>query len=555
MRNLKRLGSILLAATMMVSLCCTQAFAADGDTPVKVVKYDVFQIFTGDYANSTSTTQGAAELTGETLSNIKWGKNGTGAADTLVANEVLEELQGVTADKEQDVGDGTANRDKLAVITKYVDLTSEPFATNLTLDEVRQLEVASGYYLVQAVKDTIPDGQAYPTYTVQVLEDKIDLNPKTDTVEVTKKTQYTNVDGEPVDGKKGEAAIGDTVTFTIESKLPHNLHDYEQYYWMLTDTMSEGLTWSGEASIVSATIGTKDVKANLVVSATKNSDNKITMELTDVKALNAADDEVVKIVYTAVINDKAKLGTNENTNSVQLTYSNNPNDSSDGKKYTGKTVEGTDETKTETWLTGLTVKFATKQGTPMTGAKFTLTGDNINETVQITEKFVEDADGTYYKLTKGTYTTVAPEESTKDQYESTETKYAKKHEIITGNTTSGTTVEATIDSNGFLSIGGLKSGTYTLKNTKVPAGYNLADDITFTITFDETNLFSTTSDKVSETPAEWFYTEIEVGSGTTLPETGGTGTTMFYIGGAVLVLAGAAVLFLKLRKKDSDVAA
>ena len=83
---------------------------------------------------------------------------------------------------------------------------------------------------------------------------------------------------------------------------------------------------------------------------------------------------------------------------------------------------------------------------------------------------------------------------------------------------------------------GLANGTYTLVETTVPAGYNKAADTNITIA--EHNY---TAANLSQTA------EIENNTGTELPSTGGIGTTIFYIIGAILVIGAGVVLVTRRR--------
>lgn len=116
------------------------------------------------------------------------------------------------------------------------------------------------------------------------------------------------------------------------------------------------------------------------------------------------------------------------------------------------------------------------------------------------------------------------------QLKNTAGKYA---EVVSGYftgwsdaTTSNTTL--TSNSEGKFSIIGLDADTYTLVETKAPTGYIKADPKNVTIT--NANAIV----QVENTPGEL------------LPETGGMGTTLFYVAGGVLVL-GAFVVLMKKR--------
>lgn len=585
----RRLGSFVLAAMMALCLC-VPALAAEGASRIT---YDVFQIFTGQYADSESGGQGAGDLAGETLSNVKWGKNGklpAGAAiGDAVDDAILAELDalvnkdadGNAADQgEQNTGD--VNRKRLEVIKKYVDLESAPLrAAVASIDDVKALTLDNGYYLVRVTPGSVSDGEVYPTYTVAVLNNHIEnFKPK------GLEGGVPSIDKKTGDGtqSKNDAAIGDVVQFTVTSTLPTNLHDYYEYFWAVTDTMSEGLTWAAakgvdanSAGVVSAKIDDTDVTDILYVGA-KAADGKILMGFQNILAIKdgsdavvAHDGSVVTIVYQAIVNDSAKIASDANTNEVKLEYSHDPNHSGDGTtpndpdnpptpkpdNPTGGTVEG-ENTKTQTWITGLTVEHFNTKGTPLTGSEFKLTGDDINTTIKYTSSFRAPAEGetaTYYKLKNGSYTSAAPvtegEGKNDDQYESTTPGFVREDVLVTVNETP-TEVTAVIDDNGCLTITGLKSGTYKLQNTKIPNGYNLAEDIDFVISFDETNLFSSNNELVEERTPEWFYVTLIAGSGTLLPETGGDGVYLLYGGGIALLIAAVAVVVIRNKKKSES---
>ena len=122
----------------------------------------------------------------------------------------------------------------------------------------------------------------------------------------------------------------------------------------------------------------------------------------------------------------------------------------------------------------------------------------------------------------------------------------------------------TTGTDGLAWVAGLDAGTYELYETKAPVGYNrVKDPITIVI--------AATLDKGEDTPALTALT-IKVGSGAaedgnmaggtvtttvqnnagaTLPETGGIGTTLFYILGGLLVV-GAAVLLVTRKRMGAE---
>ena len=170
-----------------------------------------------------------------------------------------------------------------------------------------------------------------------------------------------------------------------------------------------------------------------------------------------------------------------------------------------------------------------KSETKVYTAKFTVTKQDDKKQPLAGAGFVlKNADGDYYfKSTNGVVSWV--------------TLADDKDETIKAAITAGTITENTSNAQGAVpAFTGLANGTYTLVESTVPAGYNKAKDSTFTV-------------------AEHDYTAanleqgatVENKEGTALPSTGGMGTTIFYIIGAILVVGAGVILATRRRmKKD-----
>ena len=128
----------------------------------------------------------------------------------------------------------------------------------------------------------------------------------------------------------------------------------------------------------------------------------------------------------------------------------------------------------------------------------------------------------------------------------------------------------TSDANGLFKVIGLDDGTYHLKETKAPAGYNLlTNDITVVITAATTNGQSWTDGDAAKALTALSVTAdgkngsvddnkgigsitIANNKGATLPSTGGMGTTLFYVLGSILVLGAVVLLVSKKRMNAID---
>lgn len=535
MRRTKKFASLLLALIMVFSLGIT-AFAEENTHT-----YEIYQIFTGDYSEGI-------------LSNVKWGKNGTGTEKEAVDSKILDELEAVAG--------SASDTAQLAVINKYANLSTDPYTSGTA---TRYENLPNGYYLVKDQDETQnTENGFYTLYVVKVVNGTLEFNPKGDVPEAEKKIVEGN---NKVD--VNEASIGDTVNYEITGTLPTNFDDYNTYYYVFTDTLSKGLTYNNDVKV---TVGGVDVTKYFYVNASAYSATNgttITVGIQDIKALDLLDgvtvtkDSEIVVTYSAVLNENAVIAGEGNPNDVKLTYSNDPNNSGTGATTPPKEnpdkpspVHPTGETPKDqvvTYTTELTILKKNDEGKVLPGAEFTLTGDGVNIVLVTAEKFAESADGEYWKLKNGTYTTTAPDDETdnSEDYDSTTTKYSKTVEITAkGTGKTETSVVGVVDEGGHVTFTGLGAGTYTITETKTPAGYNTIAPITFTLTFDaKTKTFVSGNEDVVVGADNKLDTTIVNEKGATLPETGGMGTTIFYVIGSVLVLGAAVLLIVKRRMR------
>lgn len=583
MKRIKKLASILLAMVMVLGMTMT-TFAADtGDTPqkpdFKIEKqdYSIYQIFTGDYSDGV-------------LSNVKWGQNAKIPAGSAVGEKVptttLEELEKVynKDDKEED-NYNLADVEQLAVITKFADLTTDALATS---DKAEFTGLTPGYYLISGKVTYSEDGEftegvnvEETLYVVRVTDGSIVFQPKVGVPSVDKKIVDTDMTKTPdADGNypteevdTNEASIGDTVSYKITGTLPTNLDVYKTYTLLFTDNLSAGLTYNNDLKVEvvngeSAVVATDYFWNNAPQSAEGNS-TEIKVGIEDVKALNLIDgltvtkDTKIVVTYSATLNKDAEIGgTVGNENDVKLNYSNNPNNSGNGATEPPTTPKEpttpsgvTPVKKVTTFVTELKIHKVDEDGKVLANVEFALTGAGFDVKKEEREVYELDPDGTFWKLKDGTFTTTAPtvtgdETDNSDKYVSTTAKYAKVVKVTYVEDTTKPLIEQIVktDANGDLTFTGLGAGEYVLTETGTPAGYNTLDPIEFQITFDKaTDKFASNNDSIKLGENNTFTTEITNYKGSLLPSTGGIGTTIFYVVGAVLAIGAGILLVTKKR--------
>lgn len=299
---------------------------------------------------------------------------------------------------------------------------------------------------------------------------------------------------------KTNADVGQTVTYTITGKVPDST-GFDTYIYTIEDTMSDGLTFNRDSLKVK--VGNTDVTAD-------TSKCEITYDGTtapntfkvSIIVKNCTVGDPIEVTYNATVNEKAIAKVSENK--AKLTYSNDPTDSEHKattpaetvKVYTSKIVIDKFESGNET--------------TKLEGAEFVL----------------------YKEVTPEGDTT-----ATKQYYKWNEEN--KKVEWVTD--MADATVVTTNDQ-GEATFGGLADGTYYLVETEAPAGYNpLTEPVEVTVEGSSADIT-----KLSVTA------KVANKTGTTLPSTGGMGTTIFYVLGSALVLGAVVLLVTKKRMSDAN---
>lgn len=571
----------LLVCVLLTVLSVVPAMGATGSKKGETSKftinntvsghtYKLYQILVGDVSNLSKGTG--------TLSNVEHGLNAkmnVGETDEQFVKRVYDTVNasGVTAD--------TLGKVALALVDTTVNS-----AYSVTGDgNTNTIDVQNGYYIVvdaYTKAGSVTDGtDTISSYLVAVVGNTA-VEPKDDYPTIDKKIVDADANkAMDVSQKTDTAAIGDTINYEVSGNLP-DMTGYTYYYYYITDTLSKGLTLdqSSFKVMVGEKTLTKDTDYHIHVTNNGDGTTSFKLAMDDLKKYatnnNIAPRATIKITYDATVNDKAAIGVKPNTNTVHLTYSNNPTksdrDDSGDKGIPNNNVptgEGPNKV-TKTYVTELTIIKVDGDENALKGAQFTLTGKNLDQIIVTTNTdFKQATDGTYYKLKTGAYTQTVPKAdgSNSNLYESIDTKYSCKVTTETKTSTQAgenTNITMEVDESGYLKFTGLNAGTYTLTETKTPDGYNTIDPINFTINASvkaNTSTAETGGDIVwsstvpsvivlNETKGT-FTTTIKNTKGTLLPSTGGIGTRIFYIVGGILMVSAGIVLITKARFKKN----
>lgn len=497
MKIIKKIAAIMLSVMMVLGMCSVvgaeetsgTSAAKDGKIIIKNAvpeqTYTIYQILelesfsdktaenSGNYAyKATSKWKEFVESeTGKTYLEtdgsgyVTWVKNADPAAFAKAALAYAKNsTKPIAAEESKNAPDATVG-----------STTSTVTFENLGL----------GYYLV--------DSSVGALCSLDTTAKEVEIQEKNGVPSVEKKVQEdSKIDATDEYGESNTADIGQTVNFQTTITAQPGAQNY-----VLHDKMSEGLTFD---KIDSVKVGDTPLAVNTdYVTESESTGDGCTFHITFTPTYCESIKTETNIVvsYSAILNDKAKIKTDENKNETWLKYG---DDKESNKDFTiTKTFE-------------IPVFKYTGTDKPLAGAKFTLKKEGSSDAISL-------------------ISIATPSEKQGDFYRVAVTGETGNSTVTTGNT-------------GKFTIQGLDAGTYYLTETQQPAGYNKLKD-PIKIKIDEAGVIKVVTDKEDE------VTEVKVlnKTGSILPNTGGMGTTLFYIFGAILVIGSGVVLITKKRMK------
>ena len=552
MKHFKRLFSYLVALTMVLSLAAfagVNVHAAETtDNSLTITNngktahtFELYQIFTGTKKSGDNT-----------LGDVKWGDSVTqdgkdhfgDAADKASTLKLATDAEAFA--KELVAGDKT-NKKVYLSSNAYRTSTAVKTGDSYTFGKDNGGALPTGYYLVKDVAGTQTSTDSAYTEYICAVDGTTNLNTKLDVPTTIKKVQENkkdvNKDDSQTDANMNDVklgnhfndvadySIGDNIPYELIGSLPTNYDKYtDGYFYQFTDIMDKGLTRNDDVKVwISTDNGSSwnEVKSGFTVSPVSKyeSTDKTTFTVTfeNLRKITTHSNDKIKVTFTAKLNGDAEYGNPGNVNESYLKYSNDVNGEGKGETTHDKVVVFTyelDSTKVD----------ANETTTKLEGAEFILADSNGEGKKYLVQ--TKDKEG---KVTNNTWTT--------DENEATK--------FVSG-------------SDGKFEIKGLDDGTYYLQETKAPAGYNI-DSTLKKVTINATTSngqdwngsaealtalslgkLNNSGDKEKGTVSE----QITNTKGSSLPSTGGMGTTLLYVAGGILVACAAAYVIIS-RKKSA----
>ena len=552
-----RFMAVLMAMTMILSMSMT-AFAADAPKGTLTVNntvagktLDLYQIFTatknGDNVAYTlnsayegffqSKISDASTLTGEALSEkayayVKDQVGTDGSNGAAFAKDIMGWILGNTTTVEATHTTATTGADTTVIsglaYGYYVvyplgatDTSTAP--GNETVKSVASLVSVTGDDATVNMKSNYPtvDKKIIPAQsgsgiTVGAIVDASwDGSHQMELDDENNPEDTIAPHSESDEKKAGDFGIGDTVTYQLTSKVP-DMTGYNSYTFKFSDTLSKGLDLKEVLSVKvgNTTLTAKKSGTNTYALAYDQAKRTLTVTLNDFyTSYKNRTGETITVVYTATLNKDAVIGMNPNTNKAVVEYSNDPTTGGTGTSEPSIVdVHTFDFTIFKYYL-----KNETK--TALANAEFELYKANGE---------VAGAKVNIKKVEEGKYRVATPEEIATEGF---------KSDVIVSGT------------NGKVLVKGLDAGTYYLRETKAPEGYNkLLSDIKVEIkpVYDETtgkltsySVDYTYNGKTTNGAAITNKTDspevaVENKTGAQLPSTGSKGALMVTLAGIVL---------------------
>lgn len=488
-RNLKKIASLLLAVVMVLAMTFTTLAEETGSITINGISAgNTYSIYKLFDLESYDTTSGAYSY----KVNAAW--TGFFATETAKEYITIDDQGYVTWKASEDDDTVAAFAKKALAYAEANDIapvkssaTSGDFVTETTGDGK-----SSGKFQGLDLGYYLIDSTMGALCGLTTTNPDASINAKNAAPTIDKQVQEDSTEQW---GDSNTADIGQTVKFRVTI----NVHAGAQNY-VLHDKMSKGLTFEKVTKVdlvvpgaanSTTTIGTENYE---VITTGLTDGCTFEVEFTDEFCDSLKSNDKVIVYYEAMLNRNAVVAGDGNPNEAKLEF---------GEDHT--TTEDTTTTRTF----GIDLVKTDSQNKLIDGAQFKIY-DAAEVGNEVTVVLMDD-----------------------------NVTYRKARADETG--------VAIVVNSGKVRINGLDNGTYYLEEVVTPQGYNkLASRQKFIIS--DGNLDAVFNGDTFSTGSG---VHVVNKSGTMLPETGGIGTTIFYILGGLLVF-GAVVLMVTKKRMDSN---